>query len=257
MGQYESPEAAYLAFLDTFNARDLDGWAGVNSYPHARVSAAPEDSSVHWRPPTRVFASAEEYVAAPIWDELEATGWVHSVSTPPLVVQSSTVKAHIAGGWTRYDADETAMASNRVVYVATKSDDGWGLQGQLKIDSFVEGQDYSAEERAGMAAVESVMTALAAGNVETWLTTFHYPLTMLAGPGEVRVVDDAEMMRGLYGPWCAEGLPISHETVVVQAGKHGANVAQTLTRGDASVQQLFLVGERGGVWKPVAVSVVA
>ena len=37
MGQYESPESAYLAFLDTFNARDLDGWAGVNSYPHARV----------------------------------------------------------------------------------------------------------------------------------------------------------------------------------------------------------------------------
>ena len=98
MGQYESPESAYLAFLDTFNARDLDGWAGVNSYPHARVSAAPEDSSVHWRPPTRVFASAEEYVAAPIWDELEATGWVHSVSTPPRVVQSSEVKAHIDGG---------------------------------------------------------------------------------------------------------------------------------------------------------------
>ena len=257
MGQYESPESAYLAFLDTFNARDLDGWAGVNAYPHARVSAAPEDSSVHWRPPTRVFASAEEYVAAPIWDELEATGWVHSVSTPPLVVQSSTVKAHIAGGWTRYDTDETAMASNRVVYVATKSDDGWGLQGQLKIDSFVEGQDYSAEARAGMAAVESVMTALAAGDVETWLTTFHYPLTMLAGPGDVRVVDDAEMMRGLYGPWCAEGLPISDEMVVVQVGKHGANVAQTLTRGDAPVQQIFLVGEREGVWKPVAVSVVA
>ena len=98
MGHYESSESAYLAFLDTFNARDLDGWAGVNAYPHARVSAAPEDSSVHWRPPTRVFASAEEYVAAPIWDELEATGWVHSVSTPPRVVQSSEVKAHIDGG---------------------------------------------------------------------------------------------------------------------------------------------------------------
>ena len=256
MVQYESPEAAYLAFLNTFNARDLDGWVGVNSYPHARVSAAPQDSSVHWRPPTRVFANTEEYVATPIWDELEATGWVHSVSTPPQVVQASDVKAHIAGGWTRYDADESAMASNRVVYVATTSADGWSLQGQLKIDSFVEGQDYSAEERAGMAAVEGVMTALAAGDVEAWLKTFHYPLTMLAGPGEVQVIEDAEMMRGLYGPWCAEGLPISHETEVVQAGRHGANVAQTLTRGDASVQQLFLVGERDGVWKPVAVSVV-
>ncbi len=256
MGHYESPEAAYRAFLETFNAHDADGWAGVNAYPHARVSAAPLDSSVHWRPPTRVFASAEEYVAAPIWDELEATGWVHSVSTAPRIVQSSDVKAHIAGGWTRYDANDTPMASNRIVYAATKTATGWGLQGQLKIDSFVEGQDFSVEKQAGMSAVEQVMSALAAGDVETWITTFHYPLTMLAGAGEVQTIDDGGMMRDQFGDWCAEGLPISHVSEVVQVGRHGANVAQTLTRGDASIAQLFLVGERNGEWKPLAVSVV-
>lgn len=256
MGHYESPEAAYRAFLDTFNARDLHGWAGLNSYPHARVSAAPPDSSVHWRPPTRVFANAGEYVAAPIWDDLEATGWSHSVATPPRILQSSDAKAHIAGGWTRYDADDRAMASNRVVYVATKTSDGWGLQGQLKIDSYVEGVDFAAEERAGLAAVERVMTALAAGDVDTWITTFHYPLTMLAGPGEVQVIDDAAMMRERFGPWCAEGLSISHVSEVVHAGRHGANVAQTLTGGGGVIEQLFLVGQRAGAWKPVAVSAV-
>ncbi len=256
MGHYESPEAAYWAFLETFNARDAAGWAGVNSWPHARVSAAPPDSSVHWRPETRVFANVEEYLSAPLWGELEATGWARSESSPPRIVQASEVKAHVAGGWTRYDADDRAMASNRIVYVATKTADGWGLQAQLKIDSFVEGQDLSAEAEAALTAIERVMSTLAAGDVDTWITTFHYPLTMLAGPGEVQVINDAATMRERFGAWCAEGLPISHVTEVVQTGRHGANVAQTLTRGGVAIEQLFLVGARDGEWKPLAVSAV-
>ncbi len=43
MGASESPEAAYWAFFESFNARDLAGWAGVNTYPHARVSSADAD----------------------------------------------------------------------------------------------------------------------------------------------------------------------------------------------------------------------
>ena len=254
MARYETPEAAYLAFLDTFNAHDAEGWAGVNSWPHARISAAPLDHSIHWRPATRIFADAEEYLSAPLWEELEATGWVRSESLPPRIVQSSEIKAHIAGGWTRYDADGTALASNRIVYVMTKTEEGWGIQAQLKLDSFADGEDFSAEEQAGISAVEQVMSALAAGDVDTWIATFHYPLTMLAGPGEVETIDDAAMMRERYGDWCAEGLPIAHLTKVLQAGKHGANVAQTLTRGEASIQQLFLVGQRDGAWKVLAVS---
>ena len=203
-----------------------------------------------------MFANAEEYLSAPLWIQLETTGWVHSQSTPPSIVQSSELKAHIAGGWTRYDNDDSAMASNRIVYVATKMADGWGLQAQLKIDSFVEGQEVSAEQEAALSAIERVMSALSAGDVDTWITTFHYPLTTLAGPGEVHVIDDAEMMRERFGAWGVEGLPISHVSEVVQTGSHGANVAQTITRGDVAIEQLFLVGERDGEWKPLAVSAV-
>lgn len=254
MGRYESPEAAYYAFLETFNARDADGWAGVNSWPHARVSAAAPDTSVHWRPPTRTFANAEQYLSAPLWDELEATGWARSQSLEPRIVQSSPTTAHIAGGWTRYRADDTPIASNRIVYVATRTAEGWGLQAQLKLDSFSEGVDFAAEEQAALAAIDRTMNALAAADVDAWTATFHYPLIILFGPGEVQVIEDAAEMSERHGAWCAEALPISHESQIVQAGASGATVAQVLTRGDFSFEQLFLVALREGQWKPIAVS---
>lgn len=256
MGAYESPEAAYRAFLETFNAGDAVGWAGVNSWPHARISAAAPDAEAHWRPPSRVFANAAEYLSAPLWSELEATGWARSESLPPQIVQSSETTVHIAGGWTRYRADDTPIASNRIVYVATRMSEGWGLQAQLKLDSFSEGVDFSAEEQAALAAIDRTMTALASADVDAWTATFHYPLIILFGPGEVQVIADAAAMSEGHGAWCAEGLPISHESEVVQAGASGATVAQTLTRGDFSFEQLFLVASRGGKWKPMAISAI-
>ncbi len=255
MGHYQTPEAAYWAFLETFNARDAAGWAGVNSWPHARVSAA-SDNVVHWRPPSRVFANAEEYLSAPLWEELEATGWVRSESLQPRVVQSSANTAHIAGGWTRYRADGAAIASNRIVYVATRTTAGWGLQAQFKLDSFTEGADFSAEHQAALAAIDRTMDALAAANVDAWTATFHYPLIILFGPGEVQVIEDTAAMREGHGAWCAEGLPISHESQIVQVGANGASVAQTLTRGDFSFEQLFLVAQRDGAWRPIAISAI-
>lgn len=256
MGHYESPEAAYRAFLETFNARDAAGWAGVNSWPHARISAAAPDAEAHWRPPNRVFANAEEYLSAPLWDELEATGWVRSESLAPQIVQASETTVHIAGGWTRYRADDTPIASNRIVYVATRTANGWGLQAQLKLDSFTDDTDFSAEEQAALAAIDRTMTALASADVDAWTATFHYPLTILFGPGEVQVIEDAAAMRAGHGAWCAEGLPISHESRIVQAGATGASVAQRLTRGGFAFDQLFLVAKRNGEWKPIAISAI-
>ena len=255
MGQYGSPEAAYRAFLDTFNARDGAGWAGVNSWPHARVSAAAPDSSVHWRPPTRVFANADEYLAAPLWEELEATGWARSVSTPPRIVQSSDVKAHIAGGWTRLDADGAAMASNRVVYVATRSDEGWGLQAQLKTDSFIEGQDYSTQEAAVREAVESALALLGARDVEAYAAALCYPFTLIGPPGVVMQIDSAAEMASAMRSVGDDQLDVRPGSVeIVNCGESGANATLRVEREGLAQDALALVGLRDGAWRMLAIS---
>ncbi len=255
MGHYESPEAAYFAFLETFNARDAEGWAEVNSWPHARVSAAAADSSVHWRPPTRVFSTTEEYLAEPFWEDLEATGWVRSESLPPTIVQASEVKAHIAGGWTRYDASGNAMASNRIVYVMTQTQDGWGMQAQLKTDSFVEGVDFSAQEQAAIAAVESALELLGSGLVDAYADALAYPFTLVGPPGVVIVIETAaemaEAMRSV-GDDQLDAPPGSAQ--IVNCGGSGANVTLRVEREGVPQVALAMVGLRDGVWQMLAIS---
>ena len=255
MGHYESPEAAYFAFLETFNARDADGWAGVNSWPHARVSAAAPDSTVHWRPPTRVFSTAEEYLAEPLWDDLEATGWARSESMPPTVVQASDAKAHIAGGWTRYDAGGNAMASNRIVYVMTRTDDGWGMQAQLKTDSFVENVDFSAQEQAAVDAVESALDLLGSRPVEAYADSLAYPFTLIGPPGVVITIDSAAEMAEAMRSVGDDRLDArAGSAQIVNCGSSGANVTFRVERDGITQRALALVGLRDGFWRMLAIS---
>lgn len=255
MGHYESPEAAYFAFLETFNARDADGWAGVNAWPHARVSAAASDSSIHWRPPTRIFANAGEYLSAPLWDELEATGWARSESSPPRIVQSSKVKAHIAGGWTRHNADGQAMASNRVIYVATRTRDGWGLQAQLKTDSFVDGRDYSVKEGAVLAAVESTLALLGAGRIDEYCAALAYPFTLIGPPGVIIQIESAAEMATAMRSVGDDRLDApSGSAQMVNCGDSGANVAFQIERDGVVQEALALLGTRDGAWRMLAIS---
>lgn len=255
MGRYESPEAAYFAFLDTFNARDAAGWAGVNSWPHARVSAAAADSSVHWRPPTRVFADAEEYLAEPLWAELEATGWARSASLPPTVVQASDVKVHLAGGWTRFDASDAAMAANRVVYVMTRTNEGWGIQAQLKTDSFADGVDFSAQQLAAVDAVESALGLLDAGEIDAYCEALIYPFTLVGPPGVIIVIESAAEMAAAMrsaGDDRLDAAPGSSQ--IVNCGASGANVSIRVERDGAAQNALALVGLRENQWRMLAMS---
>lgn len=255
MGHYETPEAAYFAFLETFNAKDADGWASVNSWPHARVSAADPNELVHWRPPTRIFRSAEEYTSTPMWDDLVATGWARSESTPPRIVQASEIKAHIAGGWTRYRADDTPIVSNRIVYVATKTADGWGLQAQLKTDSFVDGLDFSREEQAAVDAVESALALLAARDVDAYAQALAYPFTLIGPPGVViEIASASEMANAMRGVGDDQlDAPVG-SAEVVNCGSSGANVTFRVERNGIAQEALALVGIRAGRWRMVAIS---
>lgn len=255
MAAYESPEAAYLAFLETFNARDAAGWAGVNNWPHARISAAAPDSAAHWRPPTRIFTDADEYLSAPLWDELEASGWARSQSTPPEIVQSSDVKAHIAGGWNRFNTDGEPIAANRVVYVATKTEPGWGLQAQLKTDSFVDGRDYSATEAEVITAVESTLKLLGAREIDAYAEALAYPFTLIGPPGVIIQIASAPEMAAAMRSAGDDQLDVPPGSVrIVNCGDSGANVTFRVERAGDAQEALALVGLLDGVWRMLAIS---
>ena len=262
MGSHATPTAAYWSFFETFNAKDPSGWAGAMSYPHVRVSAT--------RPPTRgsgtsprtasgVYATADDYAsmaATAGWGRFEASGWVRTQGITPRVIYASADKVHLAGGWTRHRADDSEIISNRVLYVLSNTDEGWGIQARFGVDFHSRGENLEAQETAALAALGRLMATLEPGEVEEWLTCFHYPLTLVGAPGEVSVVDDADAMRAAYGDWAGQALPINYTADVIAAGQNGVTLSQSIKRGDDSFHQAFLVAERDGDWKILAVSAI-
>ena len=97
MGHYATPEDAYWAFFDQFNANSADGWAGVMSYPHVRVS--PPRGGATPRTASRVFATAADYAAqaAATFERIRATGWVRTEGIEPERVHTSEDRVHLAG----------------------------------------------------------------------------------------------------------------------------------------------------------------
>ncbi len=248
LGHYQSAEAAYWAFFETFNARSAAGRAGVMSYPHIRISAA--------RVAPAMQATAEEFGATASWKQVDRSGWARTQPITPRVVHSSSDKVHFAGGWTRYRADGSLISSNRLLYIATKMSDGWGIQAGFGIEGYLSGDDAAAPSKAAMGAIEQTMTTLEAGDVDAWLDCFHYPMTIVLAPGQLEVYSTRESMEAAYREWASAALPISYEASVIAAVPSGALVEQAITHGAASFEQVFLVVERDGVWATSAVSAV-
>ena len=262
MGAHPTPTAAYWAFFENFNAKDPAGWAGAMSYPHVRVSAT--------RPPRRgdgpsprtasgVYPTADDYASMAInagWERFEATGWVRTQGVTPRVVAASETKAHLAGGWTRHRADDSEIITNRVLYVLSRMDEGWGIQARFGVDGWSHNDAHQAESEAALVALGRLMTTLEAGDVEPWLNCFHYPLTLVGAPGAVDTMDDADAMRAAFGDWAGQALPISYTADVIAAGENGVTLSQSITRGDDSFHQSFLVAQRDGHWKILAVSAI-
>lgn len=262
MGNHLTSSAAYWAFFENFNAKDPVGWAGAMSYPHVRVSATQQpkrDDGPSPRTASGVYPTADDYAAMARdagWGRFEATGWVRTQGITPRVVASSQHKVHLAGGWTRHRADDSEIITNRVLYVLSRMDEGWGIQARFGIDGYAKGADRSDQSKAALAALGQLMTTLEAGDVEPWLNCFHYPLSLVGAPGAVDTMVDADAMRDAFGDWAGQALPISYTADVIAAGQSGVTLSQSITRGEDSFHQSFLVAARDGEWKILAVSAI-
>ena len=248
MGAYESPEAAYWAFFETFNAKSASGRAAVMSYPHLRVAATRIEPSIQ--------QTAEEFEAAASWEQFERAGWAWTQPITPRVVHRSSDKVHFAGGWTRFRSDGSEISRNRLLYIATKMEQGWGIQGAFGVEGRLSGEAARESNQAAMALVDRMMTTLAAGEVDAWLDCFHYPNVIVFAPGQMEYYETREAVDQAYRPYASTATPISHDTQIAATGPRAALVEQSITQDGVYFEQCFLVVERDGVWAASAVSAV-
>ncbi len=248
MGAYESPEAAYWTFFETFNAKSASGRAAVMSYPHLRVAATRIEPSIQDTP--------EELESSASWEQFERAGWAWTQPITPRVVHRSSDKVHLAGGWTRFRADDSEISRNRLLYIATKMEHGWGIQGAFGVEGHLVGEDAQPAAQAALAALKHEMAMLEAGNVDTWLDCFHYPVVIVFAPGMLERYDTRESLDEAYRPWASEPRPVSCEAEVTAVGPSGVLIEQTVSNAGDSFQQVSLFVERDGVWASTAVSAV-
>ena len=253
MGAHSSPTAAYWSFFENFNAKDPDGWAAAMSYPHTRVSAAPPSRTP--RTTSGVYPKQADYArwAEELgWERFEATGWVRTQGVTPRVVHASERKVHLAGGWTRYRADDSKILTNRVLYVMTRTDDGWGIQARFGVDSFGEGGNAAAGREA-VAAAERLGALLNQGDHDAVAGLIDYPFTIV-GVGEVlRIGSAAEQFANSSGRSLGA---VAGSARVVQAGSSGVSVAWTLLENGVEREEILLMVGRGGEWRLAAASAI-
>ena len=260
---YQTPESAYWAFFERFNAQDADGWAGVMSYPHVRVSAGPAAGSserfFNPRTAARVYSDHDDYAGTAEsmgWERFTATGWVRTQGLEPVRVHESEDMVLLAGGWTRLRADDSPIVSNRVLYTLTRIEGSWGIQARFGVDSFEPGSDQEALAQAAVRSAASRESARRDGDVEKWLTLFHYPLTAVLAPGRVAVAEDPNQLRARERIWGGEADPEKGEARVIAAGSTGALLSRHPGTDSGSGRQAALLARRDGAWKTLAVTLL-
>lgn len=270
MGAHQQPSDAYWSFFERFNARDAAGWAGAMSYPHVRVSAAiasGERGQIDPRTASRVYPTAADYAAGATeagWERFEATGWVRTQGITPRLAHWSAGKsadraagraankAHLAGGWTRHRADDSEIVSNRVLYVMTRTAEGWGIQARFGVDSWSRGADTSASAAGALEAAERSMSLLNAGDWDAWSRMHVFPYTVV-GVGELtRAESRDEFLETMRPP--AGGGAIAGSARIVNCGALGANVAIDVDYGGQAGHAIVLAVRREGEWKLAAIS---
>jgi hypothetical protein len=240
---YQTPEDAYEAFFTHFNAQDATAWANVMSYPHVRVSAGTSSDAYYETP--------EEYAAAASWDQFKADGWVRTQRIPPIRIHESIDKVHIAGGWTRYNANNEPIRSNRVTYILPLLETGWGIQARFGTDSFENREDTSASKDAALRVVQSHLDAWDTGDLKGCAALARYPLTDVGVGTVARYKDEHAYEIALAAQnWSASA---NHTLQAQQVGRTGVNISVTATLADDSLTHaVFLVAQHEDEWQIVA-----
>ena len=241
--KFQAPEDPYYEFFRADSAKDAKAWAAVMSYPHTRVSAT--GNSPYYETP-------EDYAARASWAAREATGWVRSVGVNPIRIHESDDKVHLAGGWTRYNAKDEPILSNRVTYIVTRLEGSWGIQARFGTDSFTEGETLDSSAPLGVVAAH--LEDRAAGNLDAAMKVLRYPFTEV-GVGRVdRCGSAAEVVDRFQ----ADPPRTIKDVRPVREGRDGIVAAASWQSvGGAACQTVFLVARSEAGWRIAAASIIS
>ena len=236
-----TPEEAYFEFFRADSAKEAEAWAAVMSYPHVRVSGAGR---------VDYYETAAEYAARASWEAREATGWVRSRGIEPVRLQESDDKVHLAGGWTRFNADDEPILSNRVTYILTRVEGSWGIQARFGTDSFAEAESFDVSAAVGV--VERHLEDLVRGDLDAVVGAFEFPLVNVGVGQVVQHADAADVRSALV----AAPSPIEVEEVsAAQTRRDGVVVAaRWLAEQEIRTSAVFLVARREDRWRIVGFS---
>ena len=112
--------AAYRAWQDAFNERDVEGMLARMHFPHVRLAGA----GFHTWESGEDFAEGQQRMTARLAEE----GWARTDNLSVEVVHASEDKVHLSLRNARVRADGSAYHTFQALWIFTLIDGRWGVQ---------------------------------------------------------------------------------------------------------------------------------
>ncbi len=108
-------------YLEAFNSGDVHRWASILHYPHVRIAG---ERILLWQDATS-FAADNDMSRL-----VKRINWGHNKWDWRKLVQFGPGKLHIAVRITRYTVNDAPISSFESLYIITKINGRWGVQGR-------------------------------------------------------------------------------------------------------------------------------
>ena len=116
--------AALDEFMTTFNARDMQAWAGTLNYPHVRFASGE----------VTVWQTADEFIAnSRTFEALPRQGWDHSHWLSREVILAAPDKVHVNTVFQRFNSNNEPIGTYESLYIVTNVNGHWGTQARSSL----------------------------------------------------------------------------------------------------------------------------
>jgi hypothetical protein len=107
-------------FMSAFSAADENAIRATFNFPHVRF----HDSKV------TVYPTAADYNLGLFRSTRDAAEWARSLWTDRKIIHTGDDKVHVDTEFSRLRADGSVIATYRSIYIVTRIDGRWGIQGR-------------------------------------------------------------------------------------------------------------------------------
>ncbi len=107
-------------FMAAFSASDVDGIRASFNFPHVRFHSGK----------VTTFPNPESFNLDNFRSTADARDWASSVWDERRVIHAGADKVHFDTQFSRLRADGRIIASYRSIYIVTRIDGRWGIQGR-------------------------------------------------------------------------------------------------------------------------------